>query len=195
MRETNGSAENGSGERIPRRNKKYHSSCLSKGEKKRRIGGVKWPRLHLPFGRCAALRFFTPALPRSANVRKHANDIFDFRPKCISPLSRPSRSLVGQSLRGRTFGYRGRHAGRKLRARDAVASQPGLNLQGTIVNHAAIPHYVAGRWRCVIGVNPGESKINLRQSNSRAATGIALQPRCRSISSIGATTKSRIKNR
>lgn len=51
------------------------------------------------------------------------------------------------------------------------ASSAELNLRGTIVNHAAIPRYVAGRWRCVIGVNPAESRINLRPSNSRAAHG------------------------
>ncbi|TGZ52769.1 Uncharacterized protein DBV15_11642, partial [Temnothorax longispinosus] len=41
---------------------------------------------------------------------------------------------------------------------------------------------VKARWRCVIGVNPGESGINLRQSNSTAAytrQRIALQPRSR----------------
>lgn len=71
------------------------------------------------------------------------------------------------------------------------ASSGGLNLRGTIVNHAAVPRYVAGRWRCVIGVNPGESGINLRQSNSRAAhtrQRIALEPRCRSTYGISATT-------
>ncbi|KYM94651.1 Protein C17orf37 like protein [Cyphomyrmex costatus] len=52
------------------------------------------------------------------------------------------------------------------------ASSGGLNLRGTIVNHAAIPRYVAGRWRCVIGVNLGESEINLRQSNSRVQISI-----------------------
>ncbi|KYN21758.1 hypothetical protein ALC57_05859 [Trachymyrmex cornetzi] len=71
------------------------------------------------------------------------------------------------------------------------ASSSGLNLRGTIVNHAAIPRYVAGRWRCVIGVNLSESGINLRQSNSGAAhiqQRIALQPRYRSTSGISATT-------
>ncbi|EGI67565.1 hypothetical protein G5I_03960 [Acromyrmex echinatior] len=67
----------------------------------------------------------------------------------------------------------------------------GLNLRGTIVNHAAIPRYVTGRLRCVIGVNLSESGINLRQSNLGAAhiqQRIALQPRYRSTSGISATT-------
>ncbi|KYM82629.1 hypothetical protein ALC53_06804 [Atta colombica] len=71
------------------------------------------------------------------------------------------------------------------------ANSGGLNLRGTIVNHAAIPRYIAGRWRCVIGVNLSESGINLRQSNSGAAhiqQRIALQPRYRSTSGISATT-------
>ncbi|KYN39632.1 hypothetical protein ALC56_06126 [Trachymyrmex septentrionalis] len=71
------------------------------------------------------------------------------------------------------------------------ANSGGLNLRGTIVNHAAIPRYVAGRWRCVIGVNLSESGINLRQSNSGAAhiqQRIALQPQYRSTSGISATT-------
>ena len=71
------------------------------------------------------------------------------------------------------------------------ANSGGLNLRGTIVNHAAIPRYIAGRWRCVIGVNLSESGINLRQSNSGAAhiqQRIALQPRYSSTSGISATT-------